>query len=176
MRALETASRLFYNEGARAVGMEAIVARSGIAKTTIYRHFPTKDALIEAFLEAEDEEFWRQWDEAVSRAPSPGGALVALCRWIGGKLSQEGYRGCPQINLAAEFADPAHPARIVSRRHKAEMHRRLTLLCEDVGVQDAPVTAMQISLLFDGAFTSGAKLEAYSREDLLVDAVKRLLA
>ena len=169
-QALETASRLFYRQGVHAVGMEEIVAASGIAKTTIYRHFPTKDLLIEAFLLREDEEFWRQW-EAVAGSGDGRASLMALCDWIGEKLSRKGYRGCPQINVAAEFADPAHPARVVARRHKAEMHRRLTELCR--GTREPARTAMQIALLFDGAFMSDGRLASPAK--LLREAVAKIL-
>ncbi len=67
-RILGTASQLFYQEGTRAVGVDLIVARSGVAKTSLYRHFPTKDDLIEAFLRREDEDFWEHWDR-----PAKGG-------------------------------------------------------------------------------------------------------
>ncbi len=174
--ALETASRLFYREGVRAIGMEQIVEASGIAKTTIYRHFATKDALVEAFLAREDEAFWRQWDNAIEPFPTDArAALMALCDWIGGKVLKPGYRGCPQINVAAEFADPFHPARLVAKRHKAEMHRRLTELCRKLNVGDPVVVAMQIGLLFDGAFMSDGRLEKQNARKLLREAVAKLI-
>jgi AcrR family transcriptional regulator len=173
-RILGTASALFYANGVRAVGMEEIVARSGIAKTTIYRHFPTKDVLIEAFLKREDEEFWQQWDAVISGLSGPH-AIDALCEWIGSRVQRDGYRGCPQINAAAEFADVAHPSRAVAHRHKEEMCRRLTLLCEQGGIPDAADTAMQLALLFDGAFMSGDRLKSRDAATLLKEAARKLL-
>lgn len=173
-RALEIASRLFYSKGVRAVGMEEIVASSGIAKTTIYRHFPTKDDLIGAFLAAEDQEFWEQWDE-VTKGLDGSGALFALCAWIGSRVQRDEYRGCPQINVAAEFRNEAHPARIVARRHKDEMYRRLIDLCRQTGSESSEQTAMQIALLFDGAFTSSGRLSTMDAPALLTSAVRRLL-
>ena len=61
-RILRTASELFYREGTRAVGVDLIVERAGVAKTSLYRHFGTKDDLIEAFLLLEDDDFWQHWD------------------------------------------------------------------------------------------------------------------
>jgi AcrR family transcriptional regulator len=179
VRAIETASALFYANGVRAVGMEQIVEESGVAKTTIYRHFPTKDALIEAFLEKEDAEFWSQWDAVIGTATaSPGqidAQIEALCDWIGTRVRRDGYRGCPQLNVAAEFADRAHPARLVARRHKAEMHRRLEEICTRGGVAHARTTAMQIALLFDGAFMSDGRLNAYDAPALLKQAADLLI-
>jgi len=173
--ALGVASRLFYENGVRAVGMEQIVDASGIAKTTIYRHFPTKDALIEAFLEKEDREFWSQWDAVVAPAASPIARIDALCDWIGDRVRRDNYRGCPQLNVAAEFADAGHPARRVARRHKDEMHRRLSDLCRQAGVDNATIVAMQIALLFDGAFASDGRLKPFDAGALLRSAVHRLL-
>lgn len=173
-RALETASALFYAQGVRAVGMEQIVERSGIAKTTIYRHFPSKDALVEAFLKKENDEFWHQWDEVVGDS-SGIEALERLAEWIGCRISRDGYRGCPQINVAAEFALESHPARTVARVHKQDMHRRLSDLCRELGLADTTETAMQIALLFDGAFTSDGRIQPYDAPTLLKKAVGRLV-
>ena len=175
-RVLRTASALFYREGARAVGMELIVERSGVAKTTIYRHFPTKDALIEAFLEREDSEFWAQWDAVAGpHRADPLAALSALAWWVGERVSRDHYRGCPQINIAAEFADRNHPAQQVAHRHKTEMTNRLTALCRGLDEATAAMRGQQIGLLFDGAFTSGGRIIEADPGAVLADAVLRLV-
>lgn len=175
-QALNVASSLFYKKGVRAVGMEEIVETSGIAKTTIYRHFPTKDALIEAFLEKEDAEFWQQWDEAVANAAPGIEKLDALGDWIGSRVQRDAYRGCPQLNVAAEFADAAHPARAIARRHKAEMVRRLEVICAEARADPADHAAMQVALLLDGAFMNDGRLSALDAPSLLKVAIHRLVA
>jgi AcrR family transcriptional regulator len=175
-QALNVASALFYKKGVRAVGMEEIVETSGIAKTTIYRHFPTKDALIESFLEKEDAEFWQQWDEAVATAATAIAKLDALGDWIGSRVQRDAYRGCPQLNVAAEFADAAHPARAIARRHKAEMVRRLEAICAESGADPADRAAMQVALLLDGAFMNDGRLGALDAPSLLKAAIRRLVA
>jgi AcrR family transcriptional regulator len=175
-QALTTASSLFYKKGVRAVGMEEIVDTSGIAKTTIHRHFPTKDALIEAFLEKEDAEFWQQWDEAVENAATASAKLDALGDWIGSRVQRDAYRGCPQLNVAAEFADAAHPARAIARRHKAEMVRRLEAICAEAGADPADRAAMQVALLLDGAFMNDGRLGTIDAPSLLKAAIHRLVA
>jgi AcrR family transcriptional regulator len=156
-RVLETASELFYRDGVRAVGVDLIVSRSGIAKTSLYRHFATKDDLVAAFLEREDAEFWSQWNAVVK--PHANDALAALLLdWIGRRVSRDGYRGCPQINVAAEFSDSEHPARRVRRRHKAQMHDRLLALVSRLGVNPKERLAAQLALLIDGAFMSDGRL------------------
>jgi AcrR family transcriptional regulator len=173
---LLTASRLFYSHGIRAVGIDLIVEESGIAKTTLYRHFPSKDDLIEAFLKREDEEFWQQWDAIVHphRADSRK-SLLALCSWIGDRVSRDSYRGCPQINAASEFSSVTHPARKVARLHKEEMLRRLQQLCRESPTPSPDIAATQISLLFDGAFSSDGRLKGLDGPAVLRDGVLKLL-
>ncbi len=175
-KVLSTAARLFYANGVRAVGVEWIVAESGVAKTSLYRHFQTKDELVAAFLEREDREFWQQWKVVVAAAPSnPKAELMSLLDWIGKRVSRDGYRGCPQINVAAEFADPEHPARKIRRRHKAEMSRRLKDLVGRIGVKRPDDTAVQLALLIDGAFTSDGRLSKTKAVRILQNGADALL-
>ena len=103
-RILETASDLFYRRGVRAVGVDLVVEKSGVAKTSLYRHFGTKDDLIAAFLKREDLDFWSTWDRVTEQHPGDARAeLYAHFEWIGERVGRDNYRGCPQINTAAEF-------------------------------------------------------------------------
>lgn len=175
-RVLATASRLFYAHGVRAVGVEWIVADSGVAKTSLYRHFQTKDDLVAAFLEREDREFWMQWDEVVKAAAGdPMRELMALLDWIGQRVSRDGYRGCPQINVAAEFSDPDHPARKIRARHKAAMFERLRTLVRRIDASRADDVAYQIALLLDGAFTSDGRLSRVGAARILQSAARALI-
>jgi AcrR family transcriptional regulator len=176
-KVLSSASRLFYANGVRAVGVDWIVADSGVAKTSLYRHFQTKDDLVVAFLKREDDEFWQQWDAALAGdGDDPAQELKRLLDWIGKKVAQEGYRGCPQINVAAEFADPKHPAREVRREHKAQMLARLKKIVRRIGVSQADDKAMQLAMLIDGAFTSDGRMSKAAAVRILQDAAEALLA
>jgi AcrR family transcriptional regulator len=173
---LSTASQLFYANGVRAVGIEWIVAESGVAKTSLYRHFQTKDELVAAFLEREDREFWQQWDQVVAAAAAnPRAELMALLEWIGKRVSRDSYRGCPQINVAAEFADAGHPARKIRRRHKAAMLERLRKIVDRIGVSRPDDTSVQLTLLIDGAFTSDGRLSKSSAVRILQNGADALL-
>ncbi|HTX23295.1 MAG TPA: TetR/AcrR family transcriptional regulator [Steroidobacteraceae bacterium] len=175
-RVLATAARLFYAHGVRAVGVEWIVSESGVAKTSLYRHFRTKDDLIAAFLEREDREFWMQWNEVVSPvAGDPMRELLALLDWIGQRVSRDGYRGCPQINVAAEFSDPDHPARKIRARHKAAMFERLRTLVRRIGRSHPVDVAYQIALLIDGAFASDGRLSRVGATRILQSAARALI-
>ena len=175
-KVLTAASRLFYANGVRAVGIEWVVAESGVAKTSLYRHFQTKDALVAAFLEREDREFWQQWERVIAGVPAnPRAELMSLLAWIGKRVSRDGYRGCPQINVAAEFADPKHPARKIRTSHKAAMLERLRDIVNRIGVARPDDTSIQLALLIDGAFTSDGRLSKASAVRILQNAADALL-
>lgn len=158
-RILQTASALFYQEGTRAVGVDLIVQRSGVAKTSLYRYFPTKDHLIEAFLAGEDSDFWQQWDKvSEAYAKRPEQELDAQLQWIGERIARAGYRGCPQINIAAEYADERHPARLVAVAHKAELRRRLGVVARNMNLREPEHFALQMAIVIDGALSSGRAL------------------
>src|ERR1700692_3324061 len=92
-RILETASALFYRRGVRAVGVDLVVEKAGVAKTSLYRHFRTKDDLIAAFLHREDEDFWRCWDNTTQGHRSdPAAELEGQLKWIGERVSRSNYR------------------------------------------------------------------------------------
>lgn len=75
-RILETASELFYRRGVRAVGVDLVVEKSGVAKTSLYRHFGTKDELIAAFLKREDLDFWSTWDRVTEQHSDDAEAMM----------------------------------------------------------------------------------------------------
>lgn len=176
-RILDTASRLFYAHGVRAVGVDLVVQQAGVAKTSLYRHFPTKDELVVAFLEREDGQFWSTWDAVAAQHPdAPRAELEAQLGWIGARLDRPHYRGCPQINVAAEFAGEDHPARQVAQRHMLELRRRFRDLAVrlDAGAPDR--LAAQLALLVNGAFASGALLANGEAGPVLQQALLALLA
>jgi AcrR family transcriptional regulator len=176
-RILDTASALFYERGVRAVGVDLVVADSGVAKTSLYRHFRTKDDLIVAFLEREDVEFWAQWDEVAARhAGDPAGEIEAHMRWIGKRLARANYRGCPQINVAAEFAEADHPAREVARRHMQAMRKRLAELARRLGAARPSELAAQLGVLVNGAFVSASMLTPDEAPRVLLASARALLA
>lgn len=176
-RILGTASELFYREGTRAVGVDLIVERSGVAKTSLYRHFATKDALIEAFLRGEDADFWAQWDRvSAEHANAPEQELDAQLQWIGGRIERAGYRGCPQINIAAEYSDENHPARQVAVAHKAELRRRLGLIAQAMNLPDPAHFALAMAIVIDGALSSGRALHDKGPARFLQSIARTLLA
>ena len=176
-RILETASALFYRRGVRAVGVDLVVEEAGVAKTSLYRHFRTKDDLIAAFLHREDEDFWQCWDHETQRHPTDAAAeLEAQLNWIGERLSRPNYRGCPQLNVAAEFPDLDHPARAVATAHKKELRRRLRNLAERLRAKRPDELAAQLSLLINGAFVSSQMFSPDEATPVLLATSRELIA
>lgn len=176
-RILETASTLFYKRGVRAVGVDLVVEQAKVAKASLYRHFKTKDDLIVAFLEREDVDFWALWDRvATQHADSPASELDAHMRWIGERLSRSNYRGCPQINVAAEFPEQDHPARRVARTHMHALRVRLKAIAERLQVPRPDDLAAQLALLINGAFVSVEVLAPEQATRVLLEAAQALVA
>lgn len=175
-RILATASKLFYERGVRAVGVDLVVAEAGVAKTSLYRHFGTKDELIAAFLAREDEDFWGTWDRAAQESGDAVAELDAHLGWIGDRVGRPNYRGCPQINVAAEFPEADHPARRVATAHKREMRRRLAGIAARLGVARADELAGQLTVLINGAFVSSQIFEPGEATALLRHAAQALVA
>ncbi|HEX3416003.1 MAG TPA: TetR/AcrR family transcriptional regulator [Stellaceae bacterium] len=158
-RILYTASEMFYRDGIRAVGIDAIIARSGVAKMSLYRNFPSKDALVTAWLEDRNGFFWRRWDQAENtRAGDPRGQLEAILDMIAAAASHPKWRGCPFLNTGTEFPEPDHPARDVILANKRAVRERLRTLAAAAGARDPDLLAQQLQLLIDGAYAIGQSL------------------
>jgi AcrR family transcriptional regulator len=173
---LATASALFYAQGVRAVGVDLVVDEARIAKTSLYRYFPTKDDLIVAFLEREDLDFWSTWDGVAARhADDPMAELEAHMGWIGERLGRSNYRGCPQLNVAAEFAEPGHPARGVARAHMVGLRQRLNALAAKLGAKSPSTLGAQLALLVNGAFVSKDLLSPTEAAEVLLGSARALV-
>lgn len=175
-RILNTARELFYREGVRAVGVDTVVAQSGVAKTSLYRWFPSKDALIAAVIEAEAKDRWAGWDSTAARSPDdPREQLRNQLAGIARYVSSPKYRGCPFMNVTVEFADPQHPARCGAREVMEELRRRVRALIDQIGVREPAVVTDQIVMLVDGAFSGAQVLGKNGPQHLLVSAADALI-
>ncbi len=175
-RILATASELFYREGIRAIGVDTVVERSGVSKTSLYRQFESKEALIAAVAAEQDRSFWAWWDRMEEQhADDPRALLDSLLSGIAERIGRPAYRGCPFLNLATEFPDQNHPGRIVARGNKEEMRARLATIVARLGAADPNRVASQLTLIINGAYASGLIAEpADLRGDLVYAALKLL--
>jgi AcrR family transcriptional regulator len=155
-RLLNTAADLFYREGIRAVGVDLVVERTGVAKTSLYRHFPSKDDLIAAVLERDDRTYWAHWDRvAQAQGQDAKAELATHIEWIAQYIDRREFRGCAFLNAATEFPSANHPARLIAIRHKAELRRRVGQLTRRLGAPGFDILADQLVLLIDGAYVNG---------------------
>jgi AcrR family transcriptional regulator len=152
-RILETAARLFLRDGFRAVGVDTIVAEAGVAKMTLYAHFPSKDDLIVAYLERANQQFWA-WLEGASVADGPRAKLLAMFDAVGRQADSPQCLGCTFQGTAAEFPDPEHPGHRVALAHTQAVLARLRGLAEDAGLRAPADLAQQLLLLMDGAWVA----------------------
>ena len=176
-RILQTASGLFYARGLRAVGVDLLIAESGVAKATFYKHFPTKEHLVLAYLDRVDELWTRQLHEAATAAgDAPAEQLVGAFDALTTACRRDGYRGCGFLNAAAE-AEPGSPVHRRVVAHKQAILAWLVDLARRAGAAEPDRLARSLTLLLDGGLATGAldgdpdaAREAAATARLLVDA------
>jgi AcrR family transcriptional regulator len=154
LRVLDTATRLFYAEGVHTVGIDRIIAEAPVAKATFYHHFKAKDDLVIAYLVREYE---RQRG-VFGAVPGTGTARIkAIFSMLGEHSCGPGFRGCPFLNAAAEFADPAHPVRQVVVDYRAWFRDLMRTLLLESGrsAADAVAASEFLLVLRDGVAVSG---------------------
>jgi AcrR family transcriptional regulator len=154
-RLIQSAGRLFCRFGINAVGVDAVVADAGTAKTTLYKNFASKEKLVEAVLEREGQD-WRDWFIAgVNRAGgSPRERLSRVFPLLREWFAQERFYGCPFINAVGEHDKGDDRLRAITLRHKTVVLDHLEGLCREAGAADPHRMAHQIGLLIDGAIVA----------------------
>ncbi|MFJ9352604.1 TetR/AcrR family transcriptional regulator [Streptomyces sp. NPDC101237] len=154
-RLLSTASRLFYGEGIRGVGVDRVMAEADVARGTFYRHFDGKDDLVRAYLEATDQQIRERVAEAAREITSPADFLLAVASGIGSEVCGTGFRGCPFINAAAEYPDSASPVHRAVLEHRAWFREVLRDAFQRLGSADPGQSADAMVALRDGAMVAG---------------------
>jgi AcrR family transcriptional regulator len=153
-RILDTARELFYRDGYHAVGIDTIVERSGVAKMTLYRHFPSKDDLIAAYLRQANAEFTEWLESAMAAADDPEQKLVAALAATAKLATSARCLGCTFQAVASEFPDQDHPGHRVALEHKQRLLERLARIAREAGLREPEVLAQQLLLLMDGAWVA----------------------
>jgi AcrR family transcriptional regulator len=152
---LDTAAKLFAEQGFRAVGVDTIIEQSGVAKMTLYRHFPSKDDLIVAYLETTNRKFWEWLEGAIEdKAGDPRAQLIGVFEAVAELTTKSFCYGCSFQNTAVEFPALDYPGHKVARAHKEQVHARLRGLAEQAGLAEPDRLADRLLLLMDGAFMS----------------------
>ena len=150
----QTAARLFYQHGYRAIGVDTIAAESGIGKMTLYRHYPSKDNLIVAYLRESDRLFWDQFEQITKDAPTAGEKLLAFFEALQSYVLSPDCYGCPFINASAEYPEADHDSHQVALEHKRRVLAYFRQLAEEAGARQPDALANALFLLMDGAYVA----------------------
>jgi AcrR family transcriptional regulator len=146
-RILQVTDRLFYRQGIRAVGVDTVAAEVGISKRTLYNYYPSKDALIAAYLSR------RFRPVALTDAP-PLEQILGNFDRLERSFASEGFRGCPFVNAVAELKEPGHAANEIAIAFKDARRAWFRTLLARLDVADPDALAGQLMLLSDGAITT----------------------
>ena len=155
------ALEVFYREGFHATGMDKLVVETGVSKTSMYKHFRTKEELILAALELRDRNF-REWflNRVAEMADTPAEQLLAgfdaLAEWF----EEDNYRGCMFIKACSEFQEADHPIHQQASRHKQILLEHLTGLARAAGAKDPDCLGSQMLLLKEGAIVSSVLINS----------------
>jgi AcrR family transcriptional regulator len=161
-RILDTAYELFSNHGVRATGVDAIVEASGVAKMTLYRHFPSKDDLVVSFLERREERWTREWlqAEVERRAETPSDRLLAVFDVFDKWFRTKDFEGCSFINVLLEIEDVTSPVHAAAVEHLATIRAFLRRLSQEAGLRDPDGFARQWHILMKGSIVAASEGDA----------------
>ncbi len=160
-RILESAYELFSRRAIRDVGIDEVIEQAGVAKATLYRHFPSKDELVIAFLERREERWTLAWVEAEARrrGTTPEEQLLAIFELFDEWFHRDDFEACSFINVLLEMG-PAHPAGKASVRHLASIRSVVGGLAEEAGLRDPGSFARSMHILMKGSIVSAAEGDA----------------
>lgn len=170
-RLVRAASRLFYYEGVRAIGVERLIAEAGVTKATFYRHFAAKDDLVVAYLLTKDA-YYKDVAEPLAAGHPPAEALDLIFEAIAEHARERGFRGSPFLNAAAEYPDAAHPVRSLVATHRDWIRTLFQDLLTRLGHTDPESAAGALLMLYDGAMAVGYLDDSTAAHKTLLDAVR----
>ena len=161
-RILDSAYELFARRGIRAVGVDEIIDRAGVAKATLYRHFPSKDDLVLAFLERREELWTRDWVEAEAkkRGDTAEEQLLAIFDLFDEWFHRDDFEGCSFINVLLETADREHPVGRASADRLATIRSILCSLGEEAGLREPEAFAHSWHILMKGSIVAAGEGDA----------------
>jgi AcrR family transcriptional regulator len=155
-RILTAAYELFSRAGIQAVGVDAIIARSGVARQTLYRHFSSKEELVLAFLERREDLWTKDWLQAgvQERASDPRARLLAIFDLFEEWFQSPDFEGCSFINVMLEHPDPADAIHRAGVSYLAGVRHFLEDLARRAGINDAERYAREWHILMKGSIVA----------------------
>ena len=154
-RLLRTASAIFYAKGINAVGVEEIVSQARITRATFYRHFPSKDDLIVAYLRATDEHIRAQVGAITERGHAAEDTIRAIAGWVVDQIKRSDFRGCAFLNAAAEYPDADSRVQHAVLEHRAWFHHVMQNELERLRQEPSEAGAQFFVMIRDGAMAAG---------------------
>ncbi|MFJ4091644.1 TetR/AcrR family transcriptional regulator [Kitasatospora sp. NPDC089913] len=174
-RILDAAEELFYAQGVQTVGMDAVRTAAGVTLRRLYQLFPSKDDLVEAYLERRDRRWLAELAAHVdASADVPAERVLAVYDWLADWFARPGFRGCAFVNSYGELGATAPGVAGAARRHKEALRDYLAGLAEDAGAPDG--TGVHLALLAEGAITLAALTRTPAPATEAREAARLLLA
>ena len=174
-KVFQTAARLFYQNGYRAMGVDTIAAESGIGKMTLYRHYPSKDDLIVAYLKDSNELFWSNFEQITKDMATPREKLLAFFQSLQDYVKTPSCYGCPFLNVATEYPETDYPGHQVALEHKQSVRVKFRQLAKEAGAKRPDVLADQLFLLMDGAYMASRMFGTKNPAAHLAEAAQTLI-
>lgn len=157
---LNVAEKLFYKEGIQAVGIDKIIKESKVAMNTLYKHFPSKDILVESYLKERDIK-WRSWlNSYIDKDRSPMANILSIFDALHEWFNSDNYRGCAFINASGEVGGIKSFVHEISKFHKESIYNDILLLLSNSHIKNKEKLVNQIMILIEGAI-----VRAYISED-----------
>ncbi|MCI0443919.1 TetR/AcrR family transcriptional regulator [bacterium] len=175
-RILDTAVRLFYQHSYHSVGIDRIIAESGVAKMSLYNHFPSKDVLIVAAIKHMDAQFWEWIDRETVSAKSAREKLKRIFVAVQQLAISPACLGCAFQAAVADFPDLEHLNHKAAQNHKTKMLDYLARLAKEAGIRNPKGLARQLVLLMDGAWASARMYSTNGPASELAGAAEALIA
>lgn len=169
---LNAALAEFYQNGFHASGVDQLSSKAGVTKRTLYRHFPSKECLIDGVLQLRHEQFMERLQTFVEAAPSskrPAAYLDFLEAWG----NEQDFHGCMFINAAAEYADHGNSFHLAAKAHKERVLAYLVHVCEEAGLPDAPSLAAHLFVLGEGLIVV---MQVMGPSQLLSSSIRKVFA
>ena len=149
---LDTAWALFCQNGYRAVGIDTVLAKAGVAKMTLYNHFDSKEDLITAAMAKKGAEILAGIDAVIAAAgKNPERRLLAVFDWLAGWFSSKGFTGCAFIKAVGEYTAVGDKPRHAAAAYKLGLQNRLQALATEAALKSPALLARQLMFLIDGA-------------------------
>lgn len=175
-RLLRTASAIFYGKGINSVGVEKILSQAQVTRATFYRHFPSKEDLIVAYLKATDENVRAQVHAITERQQPAQDTIRAIAAWIIEQIKSSGFRGCAFLNAAAEYPDADSRVQQAVLDHRAWFKQVIQAELERLRGEPSEAGAQFFVMIRDGAMAAGSLADREAVCEAFLRGVEAMLA